>query len=320
MSSESSGPGSGADLLSVLLASAVDDIGDDRDSRGSAASGTPTADAGRVVAAHLRHRVAWYAPMVGSLRVTDRELPPVTAHLDADPAPSPLPVALVVTGGAGAVSPALAWAARHAGVQLRSLHTRLRDEDDLARNAARFVTAVGAELPDGVAVHVEVPIAPGERPGPGWSGAVDAVAAAGHRLEVRTSGSWQHDHPDSQTLATVLDAALDRELPVGLSGTDRALGFDQPATGYREHGLLGVLAALCTLLDGGGVDAAAQALEASVGDPVEPSDACADAVGQIARTDPACLRRSWTGSASADVEVLARDLAALGLTGTRALR
>ena len=295
------------DLLSGLLAAAVDD----------AAAPAP---AGRVVASHLRHRGAWYAPFVGSLRLTDQDLPGLTGQLDADPVPSPLPVALVVIGGAGAVEPALAWATRHPGLQLRSLHTCLRDEDDLPRNASRLVTALGGQLPDGVAVHVEVPFTAGQRPGPGWAGALDVVAGAGHRLDVRTSGSWQHDHPGSSALVVVLDAALDRELPVACTGIDRALGSKQPVTGYWEHGLLGVLAALSALLDGAAADEAAALLDAVVGDPAAPSQACRSALQRVADADPGRLRRSWTGTSSADVECLARDLGTLGLIGSRTPR
>ncbi len=276
-------------------------------------TGTPP---GAVVAAHLRHRVAWYAPLVGALRVSDRALPALTNQLDADPTPAPFPVSLSILGGAGAIGPALAWATRNATLQVRSVHARLRG-DDLARGAARLVTALVTELPEGVDVHVEVPTAPGEQTAAGWSAALDAVAETGYALDVRTSGSWQHEHPDSRTLAAVLDAALDRELLVGFVGTNRALGGDHEHTGYREHGLLGLLGALTALLDGAAGDDAAAVLDDAAGDPHALGDAAERAVTLLTEADPVRLRRTFRGTAAADVERLADDLAALQLVGTR---
>jgi hypothetical protein len=68
------------------------------------------------------------------------------------------------------------------------------------------------------------------------------------------------------------------------------------------------------------VDDAAALLDAVVGDPAAPSPACRNALQRVADADPGRLRRSWTGTSSADVGCLARDLGTLGLIGSRTPR
>ena len=49
---------------------------------------------------------------------------------------------LVVTGGAGAIEPAVTWVSRSEGLSLRAIEFALRDEEDLAHNAQRLIQVV----------------------------------------------------------------------------------------------------------------------------------------------------------------------------------
>ena len=257
----------------------------------------PLADA---IPAHVRHAAAPYGRLVGPFVCGDRALPDLTRLLESDPPDRPLPLTLVVVGGAGAIEPALTWADRHPHVEVRAVEAALRDEDDLAHNAARVVTVLDLARPDGVDAYVELPRLPGGEPTAGWLGAADAVADAGHRLKFRTGGESPEAHPSEAELATVIDAALDRQTAfkctAGLHHGTRHTASD---TGFEQHGFGNVLLATTALLDGAGREAAGAVL----------ADRDAAAVGARLRgwdVDTATRARSWFrsfGSCSIDEPV-----------------
>jgi len=208
------------------------------------------------VAAYTSRRDEWYAGLVGSFVVTDEKVPKVDA---------PLPLSIVVTGGAGAIGPALHLAGR-AGADVAGVEVALRDLDDLAGNARRVVAAVDAAraertLEEETPVYVELPQ---QEPSPAWLGAADEVAAAELRLKFRTGGLESHLFPTAPTLAGWIDAALDRETPfkctAGLHNALRHTG----AEGFEHHGFLNVLLATRASLDGASHDELVQVLELRV--------------------------------------------------------
>jgi hypothetical protein len=254
----------------------------------------PLADA---VAAYDARRSQWYADLVGSLVCTDTDV----ASVDR-----PLPLSVVVTGGAGAIAGALGLAARHdhrvAGVEIA-----LRDLDDLPGNARRVVAAVDAARSAGVLaedtpVFVELP--QGD-PGAGWLAAADEVAAAELRLKLRTGGVEAHLFPDPASLAAGIDAALDRETPFKCTaGLHHAVRHRDDATGFTHHGFLNVLLATRALFEGASRGDAAALLEST------------DADDLAARADEATVvgaRRWFTSFGSCSVRGPLDDLIALGL-------
>lgn len=225
------------------------------------------------VAAHRRHRRAAYADLLGPFVVSDVRLPDLIELLrgaqEPDGAverpgggrvePRPLAVSVVVTGGAGAIEPAVRWATRADELELRGIELRLRGEDDLAHNARRMTTAVdqlaaAGELSEDLAVHVEPPRTYGAAASPSWLAALDEVAAADLRLKFRTGGVDADDFPAAEELAACIGAALDRELPFKCTaGLHHAVrhqdheGFDRAVD---QHGFLNVLLATRGSLDG----------------------------------------------------------------------
>ncbi len=205
------------------------------------------------LAAHREHRAAPYADLVGPFVVDDRRLPDLGVVRDEVAVPEGseardrhvLPVSVVVTGGAGAIEPAVEWVGE--GVELRVLEVAIRESDagDLAPNVQRIVTAVDARretCDDDVAVYVETPRLRGTDPSPSWLGALDEVAAAGHCLKLRTGGPDADAFPSAVELATCIGAALDRELPFKCTaGLHNALRHRDDETGFEHHGFLNVL-------------------------------------------------------------------------------
>ncbi len=227
---------------------------------------------------------AWYADLVGSFVVKDTDLGSV---------PADLPVSVVLTTGAGAVEGVAALTTRN-GLRLAGLEVAVRDADDPVGNVRRIDTAVRAAELD-VPVFIEVP-------GPAtaaWLAAADEVAACGHRLKLRL-GNLDHDLiPDSGTVATWIDAALDRETPFkATAGLHRAVRHDPEGGG--SHGFLNVLAATGCLWDGGSV--------ADARDVLEQRDGAA-----LAGIDVSPARRWFTSFGSCSVLEPLDDLTALGL-------
>lgn len=276
----------------------------------------PPREAGleEAVAEHQAARGAPYAGLLGAFVVADRTLPHLLDHLALDPEQPPLPVAVVVTGGAGAVGPAVRRAAGRpgsAGVVLRGVEVALRDLDDLAGNARRVVAAVRAadEVPPDAAVHVEVPVThvPDPAASEDWLTALDEVAAAGLSLKLRTGGVQPTAFPTSATLAAAIDAALDRELTFKCTaGLHHAVRHRDTDSRFEHHGFLNLLLATGAAWDGAG--------PAEVERLLEEHDAAAVVVAvSEAGSALASARRWFTSFGCCAVAEPLEDLIALGL-------
>ncbi|MGH3362178.1 MAG: hypothetical protein ACRDOM_06940 [Nocardioides sp.] len=228
----------------------------------------------------------WYADLVGAFVVRDTDL---------GSAPEGAPLAVVLTGGAGAVEGVASMVASR-GLTLASLEAAVRDLDDPVGNVRRLDLATrAAELDPDLPVYVEVP----GQPTTSWLAAADEVAAAGMRLKLRI-GHVDHDLiPEAATVAGWLAASLDREIEFkGTAGLHRAVRHDPEGGG--AHGFLNVLVATRALLDGAGDDEAVSLLEERDGTAL-----AAHELGQV--------RRWFTSFGSCSVQEPLDDLLALGL-------
>lgn len=216
------------------------------------------------LAEHRRHRRSWYADLIGTFLVDDRRLTSLLELLEEDE--SPVPVRVVVTGGAGAVEPAARWATSSPALELRGLEVALRDLDDLPGSARRLVAAVdhaatdlGVEVP----VYVEPPLVQATGADAGWLAALDELAAADLRLALRTAGLVSDQVPSVTVLSTALTAALDRELSFTCTGGPHHAVRHKDPTGIAQHGFLNVLLATRASLDGADVEAALEQRDAT---------------------------------------------------------
>ncbi len=242
------------------------------------------ADLARALDAYDARRAEWWAGLVGSFVVRDTDLGSV---------PADVPVAVVLTSGAGAIEGVASLAARR-GLTLAGLEAAVRDTDDPVGNVRRLAAAARAADLD-VPLFVEVP-------GPvtaAWLAAADEVAACDHRLKLRL-GHVDHDLvPDAATVAGWIDAALDREVRFkATAGLHRALRHDPEGGG--AHGFLNVLAATAALWEGGSAADAAAILEERDG-------------SALVGTDVATARRWFTSFGSCSVTEPLYDLISLGL-------
>ena len=267
----------------------------------------------RAVSEHWKHRASDHAELVGSFVIGDARLPELVEVLRTEPAAAQaLPTTVVVSGGAGAIQPAVTWAGRAPELSTAGLEVALRDEEDLGHNARRVVTAVDQLLVEGLLdedtpVYVEPPRCHGD-PGHGWFAALDEVAAVDHRLKFRTGGATADAFPSARELATCVGAALDRELAFKCTaGLHHALRHHDEETGFEHHGFLNVLLATRASLDGAGTDDVAAVLE--MRDPA----AVLAAVGEAGETGLVSARRWFRSFGSCSVHQPLEDLATLGL-------
>ncbi|WP_460794863.1 hypothetical protein [Nocardioides pacificus] len=188
----------------------------------------------------------------------------------------PVPVSVVVTGGAGAIPGALRQLQRSPATAA-GLEIALRDLDDLAGNARRVLAAVDAARDEGLLqedtpVYVELPA---EDPRPSWLAAADEVAGAELALKLRTGGTEADQIPSSATLAAWVDAALDREVTFKCTaGLHRAVRHTDEHDGLTRHGFLNLLLATRSTFDGDSRD---------------------EVVALLDERDPAALLERWHG-------------------------
>jgi hypothetical protein len=253
------------------------------------------------VRAHRGHRQAPHAALVGPFVVSDVRLPELLDMLEEG---DPLAVSLVVTGGAGAIEPAVRWATRSGRLDLRAVEVTLRDEDDLAHNAARVVRMLDqlrgtGDLAEEVPAYVEPPRVYRE-PTHGWLAALDQLASADLRLKLRTGGADAEAVPTSGELAACIEEALDRELPFKCTaGLHHAARSRDEQTGADRHGFLNVLLATKVAYDGAGRDAVAGVLD-------DPRPLPGD-------DDLISVRRWFTSFGSCSIVEPLHDLIELGL-------
>lgn len=259
---------------------------------------------------HVEHRSAWYATAVGPFVCSDTRLPELQQALVSmgDDAPSSLHVSLTISGGAGAIEPAVTWAGRDERLSLTAVEVALRDETDLAHNAARMTTMLGGVLHEDALAYVEPPRLHGEEATAGWSAALDEIAAAGHRLKLRTGGVEPEAFPSSAELAVMVTAALDREVAFKCTaGLHNAVRHTAADTGFEHHGFLNVLLATRAILDGAAVSEMVELLER------RDATAVADMVALLGPDRMRSARR-WFGSfGSCSITEPVDDLVDLGL-------
>ncbi len=256
---------------------------------------------------YAEHRLAPYAAVLGALVVPDTELPRLAQQVAPGP---PLPLTVVVSGGAGALEPAVTWATRSEHVVLRHVEVAVRESDagDLSPNARRILTAADALagaglLDDEVTIRLTPPRLHGDHPPVSWLDLLDEVAAAGCELMLRTGGRGAREHPGAGELGACITAALDREIAFACTGGPAsAVRRRDDGTGLIEHGFLNVLAATRAALDGAGPPDVAAVLEER------------DPARLVADTDGWASARRWFRSvASGSVLGAVHDLTALGL-------
>jgi hypothetical protein len=254
------------------------------------------------VAAHRAHRAAPYAELVGPFVCTDEDLMKVAAEA-ARTGPDPLEVSVVITGGAGGIAPAVRWGDRSPDITVTAVEVRLRDEEDLSRNALRVVRVCDDCLDDETA-YVEIGL------DGAWERALGVVADAGYAAKLRTGGLDAALFPSEDEVAAFVTTCLDYEVPFKCTaGLHNAVRHTAEDTGFEHHGFLNVLMATRASLDGASRDELAQLLASRDG--IE----LAARARELTDDRAASVRRWFTSFGSCSIEDPRQDLNTLNLLG-----
>jgi hypothetical protein len=252
------------------------------------------------VAAHRAHRQSAYADLVGPFVCTDEDLMKVAAEA-ARTGPGPLEVAIVITGGAGGIEPAVRYGDRSKDIEVKAVEVRLRSEDDLSRNALRVVRACDDCL-DEENAFVEVGL------DGAWERALDVVADAGYAAKLRTGGLDASSFPSEDQVAAFITACLDREIAFKCTaGLHNAVRHTATDTGFEHHGFLNVLLATRASLDGGTQDE----LAAILAD--RDAERLAARASELSGDQAASTRRWFTSFGSCSIDEPRHDLTTLKL-------
>lgn len=250
------------------------------------------------IAEHLRHRAAWYGPLVGPFLCPASRLDELAARVDA-----PFAVRLVVDTGAGGIGPAVDAVASDDRLVLRGVEIALPPEAPVD-GARRVVSALDAALggpDDDEPAYVE------PARGPGWRDALEVVAEAGYRAKLRTGGVPPEAFPGEQDVAAFVLACLDLGIPfkctAGLHHAVRHTAGD----GSEQHGFLNILATVADCLDGADAASAAAVLANRDGQPL------ASRLRELSDARAGEVRRWFTSYGSCSITEPLADLIALDL-------
>jgi hypothetical protein len=265
------------------------------------------------VAAHRRHRLSWYARLVGPLLVPASEVVGGSLRAALDPAE---PVTIGLIGDTGIERLPAALAALPDGVRLRQMEVAVarRGEDPqpgldrLLKLTAGWREASGGDTGGSaprayVDTYAEIPLTLG------MHGALDRLAAArttGARVaaKFRTGGLAAELFPTPAELAAVMCACRDRRLPFKLTaGLHHAVRHTDPETGFTHHGYLNVLVAALAADDGADVAHLSEVLAVT-----HPHRLVAAAAAALDRARPL-----WVGFGSCSIAEPLADLAQVGL-------
>ena len=256
------------------------------------------------VAAHRAHRTSPYADLVGPFVCTDEDLMKVAAEA-ARTGDEPLEVTVVITGGAGGIEPAVRYGDRSADITVSAVEVRLRNEDDLSRNALRVVRACDDCL-DEENAFVEIGLEGA------WERALDVVADAGYAAKLRTGGLDASLFPAEGQVAAFITACLDREVAFKCTaGLHNAVRHTAADTGFEHHGFLNVLLATRASLDGGSQDEVAAVLANRDGERL------AAQARELSEDQAAGTRRWFTSFGSCSIDEPRHDLTTLKLLEAR---
>lgn len=252
----------------------------------------PMADA---VRAHLAHRKAAYAHVVGPFVCPDDRLRELSRELAAYEG-SVLDVAVVVRRGPAAVPDAVDLVTRDETLRLRAVEVSATRATDVVDEIVRLFARV---LPAGTAGSVELPLT---------AEGVDELAGTPYSVKIRTGGTEAAAFPDESALARVIAACVCRGRAFKCTaGLHHAVRHTDPATGFEHHGFLNVMAAIDAALRGGDSEDLAEMLRSRDGE---------DHAGRLRRLTPAeagALRRTFLSFGTCSVVQPVDDLAALGL-------
>jgi hypothetical protein len=234
----------------------------------------PESPVAAVLAQHRELRNA-YRGLLAALVVPDPRLTEIARQVPPD---ASIPVSVITSLGAGGL---LALARHHpAGIEIASVEPTLRDLDDLARSAARIVSAAG-ELRSDIGVFIELPYTPG------WEAAIEVIEAAG------LYGKIAAGNAAPRQVVEQLSILIEADLPFKI-------------TGSRNGDWSALLLAVEALVAGAGLDEATELMR------LDNHDRISDAMSNWDQTTQSRVRRRLRRLGTDQVQQAITDLTMYG--------
>ncbi|HEX6501183.1 MAG TPA: hypothetical protein VF054_19455 [Micromonosporaceae bacterium] len=248
------------------------------------------------VAAHRRHRTAWYRDLIGPLLLPASALRAVPHLLGAQ---ERLAIAVIADAGV-ALEPTLD--ALDDRLEVRQVEVAVAKRGEDPQPGLRTLLDLLTARPH-LRGYAEIPLAWG------LMSALDEVERARRdgiaiAAKFRTGGLAAELFPSPDELAAVICACRDRELPFKLTaGLHHAVRYTDRHTGFTHHGFLNILVAAGQAADGAPVAEVARTLSTT-----EPAP-----LAEAARTRLDQPRPLWLGYGTCSISEPLDDLAGLGL-------
>jgi len=252
------------------------------------------ADMPDALAAHPHHKAASYADVVGRFLCPVSRLRELMDSLAED---RRIELSLIVDTGLSQLPDALALARTDQRIDVEAVEITPGDGPDLTESVERVLESAPPLL-----AFVELPRAPG------WTGGLDAIAAAGRSAKFRTGGASAAAFPGEAELAAFVIACVERDVPFKCSaGLHNAVRHRDAATCFEHHGFMNIALATHTAVLGEGSDA----VEALLGE--TDSARLVSAYRQVTDHDARRARALFVGFGSCSVLEPVHDLTNLGL-------
>jgi len=246
------------------------------------------------LAAHPHHRKAVYADIVGRFLCPASRVEELLGLLPDD---HTLELGLIADTGSAVLTSALALARSDPRLVVEAVELKPGPGPDLTEAVEQVLETLPPML-----AFVELPRSPG------WTGGLDAIAAAGRGAKLRTGGDTADAFPSTGELAEFIVACVERDVPFKCTaGLHHAVRHRDPASGLLHHGFLNI--ALGTHAAVLGEDAAIVTALVEQDD----SGQLVTAFDQVTDHDARRTRGAFVGFGSCSILDPVDDLTALGL-------
>lgn len=246
------------------------------------------------LAAHPHHKAALYADVVGRFLCPASRLQEL---MDVLPEGHRIELSLIADTGPDGLADALALGHTDHRVDIEAVEVKPGPGPDLMES----VELVLESLPP-ILSFVELPRAPG------WTGGLDAIAAAGRGAKLRTGGATVDAFPSEDELAGFIVACAERDVPFKCTaGLHNAVRHRDEHSGLLHHGFLNIALATHAAVLGEG----AAAVTALLGE--MDGDRLASAYRHVTDHDARRTRAAFVGFGSCSILEPVRDLTELGL-------
>jgi hypothetical protein len=258
------------------------------------------------VAGHASHQTAWFSELTGPFVCPETKIAELGRALTAANRPW-IDLALVVTGGAKAMTAATDAVAADARLRLRAVEVPAAKDREPAQAVADAAAALDGVPLAGAAGYIEYPLTAISDPATAWP-LLELADQRGYRPKLRTGGVTPEAFPAENALAGCLAAVARRRIRFKCTaGLHHAVRCTDAEAGLEQHGFLNVLLAVGAAV----ADASVGEIAAILGQ--RDQAVIAAAIRALDPETAAEIRWLFTSFGTCSIKEPVADLVSLGL-------